>query len=147
MRVLVVDDDPTIRAAVAQALHGTAEVVGAPDGPTALARLAEAPTDLILLEIALPGMNGYELLARLRRSRDHADRAAIVLTTRTGEADRVKAYRTGADGYVTKPFDGKDLHRVVGTVAGSTPGQRLTLRQAELGRALLLRQIEQHFSA
>lgn len=147
MRVLVVDDDPMIRAAVATALRGAATVVEAPDGPGALAALADAPVNLVLLEVALPGMSGYELLARLRRHHDHADLAVVMLTARTGEADRVTAYRTGADGYVTKPFDPDALGQVVATVGHAAPAQRLAVRQAELGRALLLRQIEQHFSA
>lgn len=147
MRVLVVDDDPASRSEVNAALRGTADVSEAPDGPSALALLAETRTDLVLLEVALPGMSGYDLLARLRRSRDHADLAAVMLTVRTGEADRVTAYRTGADGYVTKPFAPDDLCRVVRTVAGSTPGQRLAVRQSELSRAMLLRQLEQHFGA
>lgn len=147
MRVLVVDDDPMMRAAVANALRGTAEVVGVGDGSAALAALPDGSTDLVLLEVDLPGLTGYELLARLRRSRDHVDLPVVMLTGRASEADRVTAYRTGADGYLTKPYDAAELRRVVTTVAGSVPAQRLAVRQAELSRAVLLRQIEQHFSA
>lgn len=144
MRVLVVDDDLMLRSAVATALVGTAEVVEAADGPSALALLDQTAVDLVLLEVVLPGMGGFELLARLRRGR-HADLPAVMLTARTGEADRVTAYRTGADGYVTKPYDPAALCQVVRTVAAATPGQRQATREAELGRAVLLRQIEQHF--
>lgn len=144
MRVLVVDDDLMLRSAVATALVGTAEVVEAADGPSALALLDQTAVDLVLLEVVLPGMGGFELLARLRRGR-HADLPAVMLTARTGEADRVTAYRTGADGHVTKPYAPAVLCQVVRTVAAATPGQRQATREAELGRAVLLRQIEQHF--
>lgn len=147
MRVLVVDDDPMMRSAVASVLQETAEVVGVADGTAALAAIAEAPTNLVLLDVDLPGMSGYELLARLRRSRDHADLAVVMLTARTSEADRVTAFRTGADGYLTKPYDAAQLRQVVTTVSSSPPAQRLAARQTELSRAVLLRQIEQHFSS
>lgn len=147
MRVLIVDDEPGIRSVVAAALEGTAEVVEAPDGPAALALLDEVLVDAVLLDVMLPGMSGYDVLAQLRRSPEHRDLPVVMLTARTAEADHVTAYRAGADAYLTKPFDVTELCDRIADVARRGPAHRNAVRQAELGRAELLRQIEHQFGA
>lgn len=144
MRVLVIDDEPTIRSIVAAALDGLAEVVEAPDGPTGLALIEDRLVDVVLLDVMLPGMSGYEVLARLRRDKN-ADPAVVMLTAKAGEHDHVTAYRTGADAYLTKPFDVTELCRTVAEVAGRDSRGREAVRRTELGRAELFRQIERQF--
>ncbi|HVL98887.1 MAG TPA: response regulator [Egibacteraceae bacterium] len=145
MRVLVIDDEPVIRSIVSAALEGYAEVLEADDGLAGLAILAEARVDVVLLDVMMPGMSGYEVLSLLRRSPDHVDVAVIMLTAKAGETDHVTAYRTGADGYLTKPFDIIVLCQTVAEVARRGPDQRVAVRRAELSRAELLRQLEHQF--
>ena len=102
-RILVVEDDATIRSGLRDALVSEGyEVLEAADGPAGLrAALTEDP-DLIVLDLMLPGMNGEEVLARLRA--DALETPVLVLTARGLEADKVRGFEAGADDYVVKPF-------------------------------------------
>lgn len=106
-RILVVDDDPHIREvicfALAQAGHATAT---AEDGAKALAQLARAPADLIILDISMPELDGLELCRRIRRE---ADTPILFLTARSDEIDRVIGLEVGGDDYVVKPFSPREL--------------------------------------
>ncbi|MFC0038937.1 response regulator transcription factor [Actinomadura rayongensis] len=102
-RLLVVEDDDVIGTELAEALGAqgyTAE--WAPDGADALARAAERPPDLILLDLGLPDMDGVTLCRKLRGLL--ADTVIVVLTARTREFEVVVALDAGADDYLTKPF-------------------------------------------
>jgi two-component system OmpR family response regulator len=103
-RVLVVDDEPTIAEVVARYLeragHDT-RVAG--DGAAALAALEGWPADLVVLDLMLPGIDGLEVLRRLRAGTGPAP-AVILLTARGAESDRITGLRQGADDYVVKPF-------------------------------------------
>lgn len=145
MRVLIVDDEPVIRSVVVAALEGTAEVLEAADGPSALAVLADNVVDVVVLDVMLPSMSGYELLTGLRRSARYRDLPVVMLTAKTGESDHVTAYRAGADAYLTKPFDVTELCAAVVDVGGREPAKRQLARDAELERAELLRHIERQF--
>lgn len=106
-RVLVVDDDPTVREVVVSYLRAADhEVVEAEDGETALARQAEMPHDLVVLDLMLPGIDGIEVCRRLRRD---GDVPVIMLTALGEETDRVMGLEVGADDYVTKPFSPREL--------------------------------------
>jgi len=106
--VLVVDDDPTVSDVVRRYLERAGyRVTLAADGPRALARYAEDPPDLVVLDLMLPGLDGLEVC---RRMRAHSDRLPIVMLTALGEeADRVTGLELGADDYVTKPFSPREL--------------------------------------
>lgn len=145
MRVLVIDDEPMIRSVVVAALYGNAEVVEAADGPSALGVLAEEQVDLVLLDVMMPGMSGYEVLTRLRGDGVHTHIPVIMLTARAGETDFVTAYRAGADAYLTKPFDVVGLIHLIDEVVRRGPAGRAARREEELRRAELLRQIEHQF--
>jgi DNA-binding response OmpR family regulator len=102
-RILVVEDDEAIAAGLAMNLRLEGyEVRVAVDGEEALAALAAAPVDLVLLDISLPRKSGLDLLRELRQARDHVP--VLVLSARQEEYDKVAALRLGADDYVTKPF-------------------------------------------
>ena len=106
-RVLVVDDDPQMLRAVTNALTARGcPVLTASDGETALDVLAANEVDLVLLDLALPGMDGNEVIDRLR---SWSETPVIVLSVREGQEDKVAALDAGADDYVTKPFGTNEL--------------------------------------
>jgi two-component system KDP operon response regulator KdpE len=101
-RVLVVDDEPQIRRAMRTSLgaHGyDVETVGT--GEEALVAVAERATELVLLDLGLPDLDGAEVIRRLR---SFSDVPIIVLSVRDRQSDKVAALDAGADDYVTKPF-------------------------------------------
>jgi DNA-binding response OmpR family regulator len=107
--VLVVDDEPTIGEVVGRYLARAGyEVRIAADGGSALARVAERPPDLVVLDLMLPGLDGLEVMRRIRAR--HRDTTAIILLTAKGEeTDRIVGLRLGADDYVVKPFSPGEL--------------------------------------
>ena len=107
--VLVVDDEPTIREIVARYLERAGyEARVASDGRSALAALRERAADLVLLDLMMPGIDGLEVMRRIRDG-DRDRTAIIVLTARAEESDRVVGLRLGADDYVVKPFSPAEL--------------------------------------
>jgi len=146
MRVLVVDDEYDIRYLVQAALEHC-EVLTAADGPSALALLRHARIDAILLDVMMPGMDGFSVLRRIRADEQYREVPVIMLTAKAGENDHVKAYRDGADAYLTKPFGVDDLDDTIAMVTGRSPGERVAARAEELNRAQLLVQIEHTFGA
>ncbi|WP_328911115.1 response regulator transcription factor [Streptomyces sp. NBC_00234] len=106
-RVLVVDDDPTVAEVVAGYLDRAGYgVERADDGPAALERFAAHRPDLVVLDLMLPGMDGFEVC---RRMRAQGPVPVIMLTARGDEDDRILGLETGADDYVTKPFSPREL--------------------------------------
>ena len=122
-RVLVVDDDPDINRLVRARLSARGFAVEtAASGEEALDRVAAGPPDLIFLDISMPGIDGLEVLARLRAS--GLDLAVIMMTAFGSETVAIEALRRGADDYLRKPFDRAEF--------GATLGR--TVRRLELGR-------------
>jgi two-component system alkaline phosphatase synthesis response regulator PhoP len=106
-KILVIDDEPSIVNLVTAYLKPEGyEVHTATDGPAGLKAARAFKPDLIVLDIMLPGMDGIELLSRLRRE---SDVYVILLTARTEETDKVVGLSVGADDYVTKPFSPREL--------------------------------------
>jgi two-component system response regulator ResD len=107
--VLVVDDEPTIREIVARYLERAGyEARVATDGRAALSALRDRAADLVVLDLMLPGLDGLEVMRRIRDG-DRARTAIILLTARGEETDRVVGLRLGADDYVVKPFSPAEL--------------------------------------
>jgi DNA-binding response OmpR family regulator len=103
VKLLLVEDDPKIAAAVTRGLRAegfTVETTA--DGADGLWRAREAAYDLIVLDIMLPGRNGYEICAELRGDGDWTP--ILMLTAKDGDLDEAEALDTGADDYLTKPF-------------------------------------------
>jgi two-component system phosphate regulon response regulator OmpR len=114
-RVIIVDDEPGLRDMVAEYLvkHGMAVRVA--DGGPALDRcLAQEPADLVLLDVNMPGEDGFTVARRLRAAGD--DVAIIMVTASDDVVDRVVGLEIGADDYVTKPFDLRELRARVRSV-------------------------------
>ncbi len=104
-RVLVVDDEPNILLSLEFLMQQAGfDVVTADDGETALQRVATDSPDLILLDISLPGLSGFQVLEQLRSQPEHARLPIIMLTAHGREVEREKGLALGADDYVTKPF-------------------------------------------
>ena len=101
-RILLVDDEPRIREVVAGYLRRDGYLVEtAEDGEAARRGLSEFQPDLVVLDLMLPAVSGFEVLSEIRRS---GDLPVIVLTARAEETDRVAGLELGADDYVVKPF-------------------------------------------
>lgn len=109
--VLVVDDEPYIGRIIQLKLEGSPyEVEVCQDGATALERLrTDQPVDLILLDIMMPSMTGFEVLARLREIPHRARTPVIMLTAKGHATDREQAASLGARDFLTKPFSPKKL--------------------------------------
>jgi two-component system KDP operon response regulator KdpE len=106
--VLVVDDEPAIRRFLRTGLTAQGfQVDEAADGKTALEELRRRPVDLLILDLGLPDMDGFDIIERLRGSGSSVP--ILVLSSRTDEAGKVKALDLGADDYVTKPFGVDEL--------------------------------------
>jgi two-component system, OmpR family, response regulator MprA len=108
MRILVVDDEPAVRAALQRALAlERYEVDLAADGHEALERLAAFPPDAVLLDVAMPRLDGLEVCRRLRAAGDQTP--VLMLTARDAVDDRVEGLDAGADDYLVKPFALREL--------------------------------------
>jgi two-component system, OmpR family, response regulator MprA len=107
-RVLVVDDEPAVRRALERALRlESYEVDFAADGEEALDSLANAPADAVILDIAMPRLDGLEVCRRMRKAGDRTP--ILMLTARDAIDDRVTGLDVGADDYLVKPFALREL--------------------------------------
>ncbi len=122
-KILVIDDEPSITNLVTAYLKPEGyQVYTAADGPSGLKAARAYRPDLIILDVMLPGMDGIELLSRLRRE---SSVYVILLTARTEETDKIVGLSIGADDYVTKPFSPREL----------TARVKAALRRIQLGDA------------
>jgi DNA-binding response OmpR family regulator len=144
MRVLVIDDDPGVRTVLEIAFDAWS-VVAVADGLEALAVLEDDAFDALVVDVMLPRLDGFAVVAEVRASPRHADIPVVMLTARAAERDHVRAFEAGADAYVTKPFDPDAVLGVLGEVLACGAGERARRRSSELARARLLNQIERAF--
>jgi len=142
-RVLVVDDEPDICSVLALALQADGfDVTKAADARTALAELESAPPDVVILDIMMPGMDGFELLGQVRQRHLAPDTRFIVVTCRTSERDHLRGWELGADDYLTKPIDPAGLGTRVRKILASTAEDLAARRTDELAKAALLDRLE-----
>mgnify|MGYP001198559662 CR=1 FL=1 len=123
IKVLVVDDDPSIREILSTVLEAiNYSVVTAPDGEQALALLEDANDtksfSLVILDIMMPGLNGLDVLTRMKLRPMTASIPVIMLTANQDPEDIINGYQTGADYYMTKPFTRKQLLFGIESVLG-----------------------------
>jgi len=136
--VLLVEDEPDVAEIVrVNLVREGYEVVLAEEGKDALARARDARPDVILLDVILPGLHGWDVCRQLKQ--DPAVRAipVIMVTARVDEKDRVLGFELGADDYVTKPFSPRELVARIRAVlrrsqAAEAPGKRHYLRSGDL---------------
>jgi len=129
-RVLVVDDEPELRSMLGRYLRAEGfEVADSSSGHDALQRIATAAPDLVILDVGLPDIDGFEVLRRIRAEHDTP---VIMLTARAEEVDRIVGLTVGADDYVVKPFSPRELVARIravlrrGRVGSRSAGERLT---------------------
>lgn len=129
-RLLVVDDEPNLLRAVAASLRAEEyEVTTARNGREALLRVAESLPDLVVSDIRMPGMDGYQLARQLRASARTALVPVVFLTAKDELADRVEGFRSGVDAYITKPFEPDELLAVIAGILS-----RVERTHAEIAR-------------
>lgn len=105
-KVLVVDDDPTILRLLQVNLEMEGyEVVTASDGSQALQRIRELQPDLVLLDVMMPELDGWQVCEQVRREPDLQHIPVVFLSARAQDADVGRGHEAGADAYITKPFD------------------------------------------
>jgi len=110
-RILVVDDEPSLRRLIDRYLSMEGyEVVCVADGGEALAEVALWIPDLIITDVMMPKMDGWNLVERLRRKADLLLVPIIYVTALGGGQDRIRGFRNGGDDYLTKPFELEELH-------------------------------------
>jgi len=120
-RVLVVDDEADIRKLVAHLLRRAGhDVVEAENGRAGLRSLHAVPPDLVLLDVSMPDMDGWQTLERIR---DLSDVPVLMLTARGDELERVRGLQAGADDYVVKPFGRQELLARVQALLRRTAGR------------------------
>lgn len=125
-KILLIDDDPTLLHLLSQYLHESGfTIVEAANGQIGLRLAYSEKPDLVLLDVMLPGMDGWEVCARLR---ELTDLPIIMLTAKTTEADKLRGFRLGVDDYVTKPFSFAELVARIQAVMG-----RAKINQKETG--------------
>jgi two-component system KDP operon response regulator KdpE len=155
--VLLIDDDETLLELLAGQLHAAGyRVLTARDGPAGLALAAQAAPALVVLDVMMPAMDGWEVCARLRQ---RGPVAIIMLTAKGEELDKLRGFRLGVDDYVTKPFSFAELVARVGAVLarsrrGPAPARSVTSRDLTIdfeqrrvtvaGRPVELTPIEYH---
>jgi two-component system cell cycle response regulator len=108
-RVLVVEDDPAISTLISRALAAQYEVTTAVDGPSAVARATAEVPDLILLDVNLPGMDGFTVCQNLKADERFRRTPVIFVTARDRPSDTIKGIQAGARHYIFKPFKLEDL--------------------------------------
>ena len=133
-RVLLVEDDPKLPELLAELLHeANITVVHAPTAPDALVMVRENPVELVLLDLGLPGVNGFELLRQLKESPETQSIPVIVLTAWNSTKDKLRGFELGAVDYLTKPFEARELRaRVCATLRAKRLQDELTRTNHEL---------------
>ena len=139
-RILVVDDEPDIVALVAYHLAKAGyRVATAANGLDALAVARRERPALLVLDLMLPGMSGFDVLSELRADASTRDVAVLMLTARKEEPDRIQGLSLGADDYLTKPFSPQELVLRVGAIlrrvgASLAPSDVLTVGAIDIDR-------------
>jgi DNA-binding response OmpR family regulator len=135
-KVLVIDDEAPIRLLCRVNLEGEGmEVVEAPDGPSGLAAAKAERPDAILLDVMMPGLDGWDVAAELLADEGTAGIPIVFLTARADLRDRARGMDAGGIDYITKPFNPVELATVVrGVVDAVARGNRETLRAERLNQ-------------
>ena len=119
-RVLVVDDEPNIVMSLRFLMEREGfHVEVASTGQAALAALAGAPADLVLLDVMMPGVDGFEVCRRIRAAPAWRASKIVMLTAKGRDVERDRGMALGADAYVTKPFSTRDLVVKIKQMLGS----------------------------
>lgn len=111
--VMIVEDNPDIADYISLLLHSRYRVIKASDGYAALQLLSTQLPDIILTDLMMPGMDGYELCHAVRQSEILSDVPIVIISAKSEDKDRVRGYEDGADGYLLKPFNPSELQALI----------------------------------
>ncbi|QQD18509.1 twitching motility response regulator PilH [Spongiibacter nanhainus] len=118
-RVLIVDDSPTEVLKLSQILSKSGyDVLTADSGEKGVEMVRQESPDVILMDVVMPGLNGFQATRQLSRDPETSNIPIIIVTTKDQETDRLWGQRQGAKGYLTKPVDGKELVKTIQSVLG-----------------------------
>lgn len=137
-RVLVVDDDPALLTALTEGLElvGGYEVIAACDGATGLERFFTAQPDCVVVDVRMPGLNGYQFVRALRGDPETAQAPVIVLSALVQDHEQLAGLLTGADAYLTKPVKIVDLVMTIDEAVRLTAEERARRTRHLAERAL-----------
>jgi DNA-binding response OmpR family regulator len=122
-RVLLVDDDASVRAAVSSALAGEGyDVAWIGDAENALRQALVSPPAVVLLDVTMPRLDGWEMCEILKRQSHTRDVPVLFLTGRTDVRDRITAMQVGGSDFISKPFHARDLRAKVRALVGRETG-------------------------
>jgi len=145
-KILVVDDESVTRKLVSVAFEKLGHSVTTADGgDDALEQLSKSLPDLMILDVMMPGMDGWEVLRLLRKTGMRAKIKVILLTGNGKESDFLRAWKLGADEYVTKPFEVDELVDASTETLSMSHDDLQQRRAQELEKANLLSRIESAF--
>jgi DNA-binding response OmpR family regulator len=137
MKILLVDDDVDLLDVTSYALRREGfNVISAPDGVQALRRWEADQPDVVVLDVGLPKLSGFEVLRKIQQS---GTTPVIMLTAQRGEEEIIKGFRLGADDYVTKPFSPRELSMRIRAVGrrGTRATEELAARELRVGSMVL----------
>jgi diguanylate cyclase (GGDEF)-like protein len=148
-KILIADDEPHIRRILQFLLEQAGyEVVAAADGRQALALLAQESPDLVLLDVMMPHLDGFAVLAEMRQNRETSRLPVIMLTARGESTARIKGLKSGANDYVAKPFDHEELLARVANMLETCQAQREASPLTGLpGNLAIERQVQRRLTA
>ncbi|HUR17602.1 MAG TPA: response regulator [Acidimicrobiales bacterium] len=145
--VLIVDDDADIRAILSFTLEDAGyRVREAADGAQAVVAIQHRAPDCLVLDVMMPGVDGFGVLGSRRRLGLAPRMRVLMLTAKTAEKDFARGWELGADEYITKPFDPEDLLDTVRALLGKSQKELDERRQSELKKAELLDRLESAFN-
>src|ERR687897_1903411 len=147
--ILVVDDDPDISRFVEVNLRSAGyDVSVAGDGEEALERAADLRPDLVLLDVMMPKLDGFEVAQRLRRDPRTSSSSIIMLTAKALSSDKVLGLSSGADDYIIKPFDPVELvARVKGTLRRAREMRAMSPLTGLPGNARIQQELQRRIDA
>ena len=128
--VMIVEDNDDVADYITLLLHLHYRVVRACDGYEALHKLEKELPDLILTDLMMPGMDGYELCSVIRQSEMLGGVPIVIVSARSSDEDRVRGFEVGADGYLTKPFNADELQAIVSRLISQTQKRRKELQMS-----------------
>lgn len=145
-RILVVDDDDVVRGMLAWMFEDAGYTVDqAGSGNEALMALAADPPDCLILDLMMPGMDGLAVLRTRREARLCPDARVVILTAKDSRTDEVFCWEQGADEFLTKPFEGERIVKLVSDLMALGPDQLRHRREVGLAEARRLDAVQQVF--
>ena len=118
-KIMVVDDEPYIARVIKFKLEQEGyTVISANDGVTGLEKIREEKPDMVLLDVMMPGMSGYEVCQKIKGDAELAGIPVVILTAKGQERDREQGFSMGASDYITKPFSPNRLLELVKSIVG-----------------------------